>query len=145
MSILDSILGSVLGGGSGASGGASALRPILAEILGGLGSTGQAGASQPGLGGLLQKFTQAGQGGAFNSWVGSGPNQQVDPSTLQNVFGQNQVSQWAQQTGMAPNDLLGQLSQFLPHAVDHMTPNGEIPSSAGSPGGTSAFDGPGMP
>ncbi len=143
MSILDSILGSVLGGGSAASG-ASPLRPILAEILGGLGSAGQPGASQPGLGGLLEKFTQAGQGGAFNSWVGTGQNQQVDPSTLQNVFGQNQVNQWAQQTGMAPHDLLGQLSQFLPHAVDHMTPNGEIPQSAGA-GGASAFDGPGMP
>ncbi len=50
------------------------------------------------------------------------------------MFGQDQVNQWSQQTGMPAHDLLTQLSQFLPHAVDKMTPNGEVPSSAsGSP------------
>jgi uncharacterized protein YidB (DUF937 family) len=144
MSLLDSILGNVLGGGGGGGAAGSPLRPILAEILGGLASTGQQGASRPGLGGLLERFTQAGQGGAFNSWVGTGPNQQIDPNSLQNVFGQGQVNQWAQQSGMAPHDLLGQLSQFLPHAVDHMTPDGQVPQPVGTTGG-SAFDGPGMP
>ncbi len=82
--------------------------------------------------GLIQQFAQSGHGDAVNSWVGNGPNQPIQPSALQQVFGQHQVNQWSQQTGMAPNDLLSQLSQFLPHAVDKMTPNGQVPSS-GSP------------
>ena len=31
--------------------------------------------------------------------------------------------------GVDPSQLLGQLSQVLPHAVDHLTPNGEAPAA----------------
>ena len=82
---------------------------------------------------MLQRFQQAGYGDQANSWVGNGPNQPIQPSALQNVFGHDQVNQWAQQTGMAPNDLLGQLASFLPHAVDKMTPEGHLPAGSGSP------------
>ena len=140
MGLLDSVIGSVLGG----SGGGSALSPILAEILGGQNASGQQ-AVQPGLMGLVERFTQAGHGNTVNSWVGNGPNQPIEPSALQSVFGQNQVNQWSQQTGMAPNDLLGQLAQFLPHAVNTMTPNGQVPTSAEHLGDRNPFDGPGMP
>ena len=143
MGILDSVLGSVMGGG----GGNSALSPILADILGGGGAGGGQGASQPGIMGLVERFAQAGHGNTVNSWVGNGPNQPIEPNALQNVFGQNQINQWSQQTGMAPNDLLGQLAQFLPHAVNQMTPNGQVPTSAENlQGGNSGspFDGPGM-
>ena len=141
MGLLDSVLGGVMGGG----GGNSALSPILAELLGGQSQSGPQGASQPGLMGLVERFTQAGHGNTVNSWVGHGPNQPIEPSALQNVFGQSQVNQWSQQTGMAPNDLLGQLAQFLPHAVNTMTPNGQLPTSAEHLAGNSPFDGPGLP
>ena len=132
MSILDSILGSVMGGGNAAS---SPVGGILGSLLGGGGAGGMLGnmlgggqqQQQGGLGGLLQRFQQAGMGNVANSWVGTGPNQQVSPDQLQQVFGQQQVSQWAQQANMQPHDLLSQLSQYLPHAVDRMTPNGQLP------------------
>ena len=140
MGLLDSVLGSVMGGG----GGGSALSPILAQLLSGGG--GQGAAAQPGLMGLVERFTQAGHGNTVNSWVGNGANQPIEPAALQNVFGQNQVNQWSQQTGMAPQDLLGQLAQFLPHAVNAMTPNGQVPTSAEHlRDGSNPFDGPGMP
>jgi uncharacterized protein YidB (DUF937 family) len=79
--------------------------------------------------------------------VGNGPNQPIEPSALQHVFGQDQVNQWSQQTGMAPHDLLGQLAQFLPSAIDAMTPNGRV-QEHGPTGPSSAadnpFDGPGV-
>lgn len=134
MGILDSILGSVMGGSNAAS---SPVGGILGSLLGGggggvggmLGNMLGGGQQQQGggLGGLLQKFQQAGLGNVANSWVGGGPNQQVSPDQLQQVFGQQQVNQWAQQSNMQPHDLLSQLSQYLPHAVDHMTPNGQMP------------------
>ncbi len=140
MGFLDSIIGSAMGGGNIEN---SPLRPILADILGGLVSAG--GTSQPGLGGLLERFTQAGHGTIANSWVGNGPNQPIDPNALHQVFGQDQVNQWSQQTGLPPHDLLNQLSQFLPHAVNQMTPDGQIPQPADANPGTNAFAGPGMP
>lgn len=163
MSILDSILGSVMGGNNASS---SPMGGILGSLLGGGGAGGgaggmlgsllgggqqqQQGGMGGGLGGLLGKFQQAGLGGVANSWVGHGPNQQVSPDQLQQVFGQEQVNQWAQQSNMQPHDMLSQLSQYLPHAVDRMTPNGQVPDgdpfggagvNLGSGGSTQAASG----
>ena len=129
MGILDSLLGGLLGGQQAPS----PVQSILGSILGG-GQGGSAG----GLGGLMQQFQGAGLGNIAQSWISNGPNQQVQPSQLQQVFGQQQVNQWSQQAGMAPDTLLGHLAQFLPHAVDHMTPNGEMPQGGGD------FDGAGV-
>ena len=140
MGIFDTVLGGLTGG----NGSSSPLRPILAELLSGQQATGSQAGTQPGLMGLVERFTQAGHGDTVNSWVGNGANQPIAPSALQNVFGQDQISQWSQQTGMAPNDLLGHLAQFLPGAISSMTPNGQMPTSAEHQAGSSAFDGPGM-
>ena len=151
MGILDGILGSVLGGSSNAG----PLQSILGSVLGGgqaqqqqggLGGAlggllgGGGGGAGGGLGGLLGQFQQAGLGHVAQSWVGSGPNQQVSPDQLNQVFGDQQVNQWSQQTGMPKHDLLSQLSQYLPHAVDQMTPQGQVPTEEGG----SAFDGAGI-
>jgi uncharacterized protein YidB (DUF937 family) len=80
-----------------------------------------------GLAGILSAFEQAGLGHIAQSWVGNGPNQAVSPEQLQNVLGQDQVSNMANQAGMQPNDFLGQLAQHLPNAVNGMTPEGKLP------------------
>ncbi len=153
MGILDGILGGLLGGNSNAS----PLQSILGSILGGgqaqqggqpqqgglggaLGGLLGGGGAAGGLGGLLSQFQQAGLGNVAQSWVGSGPNQQVTPDQLHQVFGDEQVNQWSQQSGLPKHDLLSQLSQYLPHAVDQMTPQGQVPAE----GEGGAFDGAGI-
>jgi len=151
MGILDGILGGLLGGNSNAG----PLQSILGSVLGGgqaqqgqaqqggLGGMlgGGGGGGGGGLGGLLNQFQQAGLGQVAQSWVGNGPNQQVSPDQLHQVFGDQQVNQWSQQSGLPKHDLLSQLSQYLPHAVDKMTPQGQVPTEAE---GGSAFDGAGV-
>ena len=145
MGILDGILGSVLGGSSNAG----PLQSILGSVLGGGqaqqqqqgGLGGMLGGGGGGLGGLLGQFQQAGLGHIAQSWVGNGQNQQVSPDQLNQVFGDQQVNQWSQQSGLPKQDLLSQLSQYLPHAVDKMTPQGQVPTEAE---GGSAFDGAGI-
>ncbi len=152
MGILDGILGSVLGGSSNAG----PLQSILGSVLGGGGQAqqqgglggalggmlgGGGGGAGGGLSGLLGQFQQAGLGHVAQSWVGNGQNQQVSPDQLNQVFGDQQVNQWSQQSGMPKQDLLSQLSQYLPHAVDKMTPQGQVPTEAE---GGSAFDGAGV-
>ena len=133
MSLFDSVIGGLLGNNPNAGG----LQSVLGSILSGS----QSNTGQPGLAGLVNNFQRAGLGNVVGSWIGSGPNQQVNPQQLQQAFGQGQVNQWAQQSGMQPNDLLSQLSQLLPHAVDRMTPNGEIQQLAGSAtGSANPFD-----
>ena len=127
MALLDSILGGLLGGGQQSS----PMMSVLSGLLGGGG--GMAG----GVGGLLQRMQGAGLGNVAQSWVGNGPNQQVSPQDLQKVFHPDELNQMSQQSGMSQGDLLSQLSRFLPHAVDQMTPNGQMP------GGGSSFNGAG--
>jgi uncharacterized protein YidB (DUF937 family) len=122
MGLLDSVIGNLLGGSAGSA--SSPMGSVLSNILGG-GQSGTAG--QGGLGGLLTQFQNAGLGHIADSWVGNGTNQAVTPNQLQNVFGQDRVNDMANQAGMAPGDFLSQLSQHLPAAVDHMTPNGQAP------------------
>jgi len=133
---LQSILGSMLGGGQAQQGG----QPQQGGLGGALGGMLGGGGAAGGLGGLLSKFQQAGLGNVAQSWVGSGPNQQVTPDQLHQVFGDEQVNQWSQQSGMPKHDLLSQLSQYLPHAVDQMTPQGQVPAE----GAGGAFDGAGI-
>ena len=124
MGILDSVLGSLMGGQGGAS---SPMGQVLGSLLGGQGGPGMGGNIGGGLGGLISQFQRAGMGNVAQSWVGSGPNQPVTPSQLQDVFGQDQVQSMAGQAGMQPGDFLSQLSQHLPSAVDQMTPHGRLP------------------
>ena len=122
MGLLDSVLGSFLGNNPGAS----PLQSVLGSVLGG------GGGQQPGVGGLVSRFEQAGLGQVVGSWVGNGQNQPVSPGQLQQVFGNDQVQHWAQQSGLPVGTMLGQLAQFLPQLVDHATPGGQIPQYGGA-------------
>jgi len=120
MGLLD-IVGGFLGqqqGGASSSG----MGQVLTDLLAGRNYT-QGG----GLGGLVDQFRQAGLGHVADSWVGTGPNQRVNPSQLRQVFGDEQIEDMAERSGMPQDDFLNQLGQHLPSAVDQMTPNGQIP------------------
>ena len=109
-------LGSILGmGGSSASN---------AGGLGGLAGAGGLG----GLGSLIEQFTHKGYGAQANSWIGSGANEALSPQAVTDVFGDDQISQIAQQAGVSTEDARHGLSELLPSMVDHFTPQGEMPS-----------------
>ena len=78
----------------------------------------------------------------MQSWVGTGANQPVSGDqlgqALQNGGMGSLLQEAAGKLGVDPNVLLGGLSQVLPQAVDHMTPDGQVPAQA--QGQTSGFD-----
>lgn len=121
MSLLNDLLG---GQGQGQAAGGGSL----------IGMAGQLIEKAGGLQGLLGILQQHGLGTAAQSWVGTGANQPVSGDQLgQALQGGglgSMVQELAGKAGMDPNQLLGQLSQLLPHAVDHMTPNGQVPEAA---------------
>ncbi len=133
MGFLDEILG-----GQNASPLQGALLSILSSQAGagtqGGGLGGLAGLLGGGAGGGLQSlvsaFEQQGMGDIAQSWVGHGANQPVSPDQLQSVFGDDRIQSMADQTGMAPEDLLSELSRLLPGVIDHLTPGGQVPSGA---------------
>jgi uncharacterized protein YidB (DUF937 family) len=80
------------------------------------------------LGNLLKEFQQSGQGRVAQSWVGTGPNQEIAPNDLANAVGLDTLDALSRQTGMGRDDLLAGLSQHLPDLVDQLTPNGRLPT-----------------
>lgn len=118
-----------LPGGGGLGGGLGGLGGLLTGGLGGLLAGGAAGSVlSGGLGDLLKQFQQNGQGDTANSWVSNGPNKQIAPGDLANALGADQINSLASQTGMSSDELLKGLSQYLPDVINHLTPDGRLPT-----------------
>jgi uncharacterized protein YidB (DUF937 family) len=118
-------------GGGAVAGGASGggLGGLLTGGLGGLlGGAAAGSVLSGGLGDLVKQLQQGGQGDAANSWVGKGQNKAIGPSDLASALGADQIDQIASQSGMSRDDLLSGLSQYLPKVVDHLTPDGRVPT-----------------
>jgi uncharacterized protein YidB (DUF937 family) len=117
-------LGGMLGGGGGLGGGMpGGLGGLLGGLLGGSGSS-----AGGGLGGLLDQFRQNGYGDHADSWVGTGQNRRLAPDELSHALGPDTIDELEQQTGMPRQQLLAELSDHLPDAVDHFTPDGRLPT-----------------
>jgi uncharacterized protein YidB (DUF937 family) len=83
-----------------------------------------------GIAGLQQMFQQGGLGNIVSSWIGNGQNLPVSASQLQNVLHGGALQQAAQQSGMDTSQLTGLMATLLPHLVDHLTPNGQVPDAS---------------
>ncbi len=117
------------------AGGASAPVPsgglgsVLGGLLGGAAAGGAAGSIlSGGLGDLMKQLQQGGLGDAANSWVSNGPNKSVSPGDLSKALGADQINMLASQTGMSRDDLLQSLAKALPDVVNHLTPEGRLPT-----------------
>jgi uncharacterized protein YidB (DUF937 family) len=131
------LIGGILGKQQGAS---SGVAQVLTQLLAGQGNAGQDDAAGQGntqgmaggLAGLVDQFRQAGLGHIAESWIGTGSNHPVSPDQLERVFGEQQVGELAEQSGMEKGQFLSQLSHALPAMVDRMTPNGRVPEDDGT-------------
>lgn len=81
-------------------------------------------ACRGGLGGLLDQFRQNGYDNHVDSWVGTGPNQRLAPDELSPAT----LDELEQQTGLPRQQLLSELSEELPDAVDQFTPDDRLPT-----------------
>ena len=116
------LLDSVLSAGTAAIGRSatadSGLLPVLIDLLSNNGEIG-------GLQGLIAKFQRAGLSPIIESWISQqAANLPITGEQLQQVLGSELVQSIAGRMGIDVPHLLPQLSQFLPVAVDRLTPNG---------------------
>ena len=116
MSLLDQVVGALAGGESG---GSSALLQTVLQLV----NNPQTG----GLEGLIRSFQQGGLGDIVNSWVANGRNLPVSGEQIESVLGGSLLQDLAAQLGVSPQQASGTLADVLPHLVDQMTPNGEVP------------------
>jgi uncharacterized protein YidB (DUF937 family) len=109
--------------------GGGGLGGLLTGGLGGLLAGGAAGSAiSGGLGDLLKQLQQTGHGDTANSWVSPGPNKQIAPGDLASALGADQISSLMSQSGLSRDELLSGLSQHLPDVINHLTPDGRLPT-----------------
>ena len=101
--------------------------PGSAVFLVASGAAGLVACLGAGLGELLDNFKQNGHGDVAESWIGTGPNKQVDSTQLEPAIRPDVLATLSAQTGLSREELLSRLSTTLPDAVDRYTPDGRLP------------------
>jgi uncharacterized protein YidB (DUF937 family) len=116
-------------GSSQSAGSGGSLGDILKSGLGGLLAGGAAGSVlSGGLNDLLKQFQQSGHGDVAKTWVANGPNKAISSDDLAKALGGDQINTLMAHTGLSRQDLLAGLSQYLPEAVNQLTPDGRLPT-----------------
>lgn len=113
--------------GGGLGGLLNNLGGMLGPAGGALAGGAAGGVLTDGLNDLLRRFEQQGMGRAMQSWVNTGPNEEITPQQLGQAIGDERLDALARQTGLSREELLEELSAQLPEFIDKLTPQGRIP------------------
>ena len=108
MGVLDFLLGGIVGGG---------MASIVSDIL----------AKHGGVRGVVSEFEKNGFGPTVKSWVSTGPNLPISADDIHRALGSDLLGVLARRSGMSVAELTQKLTEALPRAVDHLTPDGVIP------------------
>jgi uncharacterized protein YidB (DUF937 family) len=133
MGLLDQVIGAALGSKGQPAPGQSAQDPIAAILASLLAPRPAAAAQQEQVGGLdalINQFKKNGFEDVINSWIGTGQNEAISPTQLREALGQKTVNDLSRQADAPQDDLLAQLSRYLPGIIDKLTPNGQLPNPA---------------
>jgi uncharacterized protein YidB (DUF937 family) len=121
------ILGKMFGGGSAPASAPAVPMPAPGDPVP---TNAPPGSILGGLSDLIGKLTAGGAAPQVNSWIGPGQNQPIQPGQLGGALGQNVLNELSQKTGMSQQELLNQLATALPQLINHLTPNGRMPTLA---------------
>ena len=145
-----------MGGGMAGGLGGIALGSVLAGMMrnrGGGGGMGVPGATRPyanrtallvmllplamrwvqkngGMGAVLDRFRQKGYGRQAQSWVGTGANDDIDESAVEQVVGAGELHQMAQRLGVPEQEVAQAFAEIMPEMVDKLSPQGQLPQEA---------------
>jgi len=109
--------------GQGSEGG---LAGVLRTIFGGGSVPGPI--LRRGLDNTVRDLQETGHGETARSWVARGPNRPITPEKLETALGEDAIRDLMEQTGMDRGELLATLSEHLPRVIDHLTPEGRLPT-----------------
>ncbi|MQR01741.1 YidB family protein [Glaciimonas soli] len=134
MGLLDGVLGQLAGGLLGGQQGQAndpkaAIVSGLLNAFSGQQAAGTAAAGG-GIGAILGQLEASGLGDQVKSWVGNGANLPVSADQIHAALGSSPLlQQLAQSAGITPEAVSGHLAEILPGAINHLTPNGEVPAA----------------
>ena len=102
---------------------------VLGHMMQSLGGGTNAGAAG-GISVILKQFESNGLGHIVQSWIGTGQNLPVSAAQIQQVLGNSHVRELAARLGIDPSQAAAKLAAVLPHLVDQLTPNGQLPAGS---------------
>jgi len=82
-----------------------------------------------GLQGLLKTLQDNGLRNQVASWIGTGQNMPVTPDQILQVIGNDRLQSIAQKFVLSPQTLPSGLAEILPHVIDKLSPNGQLPAN----------------
>jgi len=82
-----------------------------------------------GLPGVLDRFRSHAMSAEVDSWVAVGENLPLSAKQVKRVFAQETLSHIAKHLGMTMDEVAEKLAEYLPKAVDRLTPAGKVPES----------------
>jgi uncharacterized protein YidB (DUF937 family) len=77
----------------------------------------------------VRDLEDSGHGEIARSWVGRGENRPITSRQLEAALGERGIRDLMEQTGMERDELLETLSRHLPRVIDHLTPEGRLPTN----------------
>jgi uncharacterized protein YidB (DUF937 family) len=109
MGMFDGILGGVIGAG------ATTLLNSYIEKQGGLQN-------------VVSQFQKNGFGDTMKSWISHGQNLPITADQIHQALGSDTVKALAAKMGLPADKIAEMLAQYLPQAIDKVTPEGKLPS-----------------
>jgi len=119
MGLFDSLAGAVLSNMGGDKG---AMLQIAMDLF----------KQNGGLEGVVAKFNEAGLSEQAASWISKGDNLPISAEQVIEVLGRDSIVGIAEKLTMSPSDISAKIAEYLPQAIDKMTPNGEVDSNSGN-------------
>lgn len=84
------------------------------------------------LGALVAQFTSGGGLASLaSSWLGSGENAELSPSSILDVLGSGPVADFAGKLGLEPDTAADGLAQMIPDLIDSNSEGGALTGAAG--------------
>ena len=66
-------------------------------------------------------------GSEADSWVGTGPNEQLSANQVGEVIDEQEIDQIARELGVSHEEACQAIAQVLPELVDRASPHGHLP------------------
>lgn len=82
-----------------------------------------------GIRGFVDRFRQGGLGNLVDSWLGKGPNVELEPRQLEQVVGPENIERISSSAGVTPAAAAPALAFLVPKIIDLLTPDGIVPAA----------------
>ncbi len=82
---------------------------------------------QGGVEAVVKQFETSGFANKVRSWVSTGPNQPINTIELQQALGLDKLAEMARNAGLPVDKVKDLLAEYLPVAIDKVTPEGKLP------------------